>query len=134
MNLLTLPITTALALAATGPAKLIAAPRTLVAQGNLAYGSGGTTVNAYLQTSIDGGLTWIDIAQWSLTTAASRTVYVLSAETSIVTPYAALDGTLGANTARDGILGSTFRVKYVTTGTYAGGTQFSVDICTDQQA
>jgi hypothetical protein len=134
MNLLTLPITAAVAVTATNPVKFNAAPRNLTVQGNLVYGSGGTTVDAYLQTGIDGGATWIDIAQFHFTTAAARFVYNLNAQTPVTTEYTPTDGSLSANTAKDGLLGSQFRVKYQSTGTYAGGTQLSIDITTDQAA
>jgi hypothetical protein len=35
---------------------------------------------------------------------------------------------LTANTSHDGILGSVWRVKYTTTGTYGGSTVLAVDI------
>lgn len=133
MNLLNLPITAPIGVTVTVPLKLNAAARNLSVQANFVYGSGGTTVNAYLQTSLDGGLTWIDIAQFSLTTAAARFIYNLNAQTPVTTEYQATDGTLGANTAKDGILGAQFRVKYVTTGTYVA-TTLSIDVSTDQVA
>jgi hypothetical protein len=44
---------------------------------------------------------------------------------------ACTDGTLAANTAKDGVLGALWRVKYTTVGTYAGGTTLNVDITTN---
>ena len=35
-------------------------------------------------------------------------------------------------TYQDGLIGDRWRVKYVTVGTYAGGTSLSIDIQTDQ--
>jgi hypothetical protein len=43
----------------------------VVAQAALVYGSGGTTVDAYVQTSIDGGTTWIDVIACHFTTASA---------------------------------------------------------------
>lgn len=135
MNLLNgLPITTAISVTATPAAKLFAAPRNLAVQANFTYGSGGTTVDAYLQTSLDGGATWIDIAQFHFTTASARFVYNLNSQTPVTVEYQALDGTLAANTCKDGILGPMLRVKYSSTGTYAGATTLSVDLSTDQAA
>jgi hypothetical protein len=134
MNILTLPITAALALAVTPTLTLSASPRNLCAQGNFVYGSGGTTVDAYLQTSLDGGNTWTDIAEWHFTTASGRKVYNLNAQTPQAAGVTPTDGALAANTAQDGVLGPRFRVKYVTTGTYAGGTQLSIDLQSDQIA
>jgi hypothetical protein len=37
-------------------------PDSLIIQGNLTFGSGGTTIDVWVQTSIDGGYNWTDIA------------------------------------------------------------------------
>ena len=110
----------ALAAVPTSQLLLTDAPRSLCVQANFTYGSGGTTLNAYLQTSLDGGVTWIDIAQFSFATASARFVYNLSSLTPVTTEYTPTDGTLSSNTAKDGILGPLFQVKLASTGTYAG--------------
>jgi hypothetical protein len=132
MNLLTLTITGALAATATAPVKLLGAPRNLAVQGTFTYGSGGTTTDAYLQTSLDGGATWIDIANFHFSTASARFVFNLNGQTPVTTEYTPTDGSLTANTAKDGILGPWLRIKYASTGTYAGNTTLAVDITTDQ--
>lgn len=101
---------------------LVDAPSSIAVQANFTYGSGGTTVDAYLQTSVDGGATWIDIAQFHFTTASARFVYNLNSQTPVTTEYTATDATLAANTSKDGIVGPLFQVKLVTTGTYAAST------------
>jgi hypothetical protein len=90
-----------------------------------AYGSGGTTAKAWVQTSFDGGVTWMDIASFAFTTAAAQRVYHLTAVavTAIATPT---EGTLANNTSVNGFLGGQFRVKYTTTGTYAGATSLAI--------
>lgn len=95
-------------------------------QGRLAYGSGGTTIDVYVQTSLDEGTTWRDIAQWSWTTASDNKAYNLSGQTDKTTAVAATDGALSANTSVAGFLGDRFRVKLVSVGTYAGSTVVSV--------
>jgi hypothetical protein len=130
MNLLSLPAIAAAASGVSGMLKLNAAPRNLAAQANFAYGSGGTSVDAWLQTSFDQGATWTDIANWHFTTAAARKVNNLSASSS--NAVTAADGALAANTSADGLLGPWFRVKWVTVGTYAGATSLSVDVACDQ--
>lgn len=87
-----------------------------------AYGSGGTTVRAYAQTSIDGGNTWIDIASKLFTTSSDHKVWNFSALTPKTTPATPSDGALSDDTAVDGILGDRVRLKVVSTGTYAGNT------------
>jgi hypothetical protein len=57
-----------------------------------------------------------------------RKLYNLSSLTPVTTVYTATDGTLAANTAKDGLLGAWWRVKYTTVGVYAGGTTLTIDI------
>jgi hypothetical protein len=133
MNLLSLPaIAGAISLTSTSAIKFSAPPRSIAVQANFAYGSGGTTVDAWLQTSLDGGATWIDIAQFRFTTSAARYAYNLNSQTPVTTEYAATDGSLASNTAKDGLIGPQLRVKYQSAGTYAGATSLSIDIACDQ--
>ena len=97
-------------------------PEAVLLQANFTYGSGGTTASAWVQTSVDQGVTWIDIANFSFTTASARTTFNLSALTPVTTQYTPTDGSLTANTAKDGQIGNLFRVKTTTTGTYVGTT------------
>lgn len=132
-TLLNQAITTAIALGqAGGQLQLNDAARSLCAQANFTYGSGGTTVDAYLQTSLDGGATWIDIAEFHFTTASARYVFNLSGLTPVTTEYTPTNGSLSANTAQDGILGPLFQVQLVTVGTYAG-TTLRIDVAAQER-
>jgi hypothetical protein len=102
-------------------------PNSVSIQCRFTYGSGGTTFAAWVQTSLDGA-TWIDVYQCSGTTSSVTNVVNLSSLTAITTNYVPTDGTLAANSVKDGIIGPWWRVKYTTTGTYAGGTTLLVDI------
>lgn len=120
--------------AITGPATIVgpvvkfnAPPRSLTYQANLVYGSGGTTATGFIQTSLDGGASWIDVAAPSYTTAGGRKVGNLNSQTAVGTPVAPSDGAMTVNTSQDGILGDQFRVKIVVTGTYVAST-LQVDI------
>jgi hypothetical protein len=101
-------------------------PATLTLQCNMTFGSGGTAIDADLQTSIDGGVTWVDIANCnypSVIAASKRMVWTLQSSL-IAAPVQTVptDGTLGANTAISGIYGTLFRVKYQSTGTFVATT------------
>lgn len=133
-NLLTTTLTTAVSATAGAVLTLPRAPRNLTAQANFTYGSGGTNATAYLQTTLDNGLTWTDIACFQFTTASARKIVNLSAQTAVTTAVSPTDGSMTANTAQDGILGPRFRVKYASTGTYAGSTTLTVNIEADQTA
>lgn len=130
-NLLAQTITTALA-AQTGPVlqMIDGAPRNLLIQGNFTYGSGGTTVDAWVQSSIDGGVTWCDMANFHVTTANFRKVFNLSSQTPVTTQATPTDGMLAANTSVDGMIGTQLRVKWTSVGTYAGGTTLAIDVNT----
>ncbi|MER8540250.1 hypothetical protein NKH17_12425 [Mesorhizobium sp. M1334] len=91
----------------------------------LAYGSGGTTIRAYLQTSLDGGTTAVDIACVLFQTASETAVLNFSALTPKLTQVVPTDGALADDTAIDGVLGDRLRLKLVSTGTYAGSTVLS---------
>lgn len=99
-------------------------------QANFVYGSGGTSADAWVQTSLDG-LTWTDVANFHFTTASARFIFNLSSLTPVTTEYVPTDGTLASNTSKDGIVGPWWRVKYTTVGTYAG-TTMTVDLAGQQ--
>jgi len=90
---------------------------------------GGTTTDVFIQTSLDNGSTWIDIAQFAL---ATTTVTKVSA----VRPYIAMaanvtptDGALSDNTILDGLIGDRLRVKTVVVGAYSGASTLAVNVC-----
>jgi hypothetical protein len=95
------------------------------AQLRLAYGSGGTAVKVYLQTSLDQGTTAVDIACVVFGTASEVAALNFSALTPKTTAVVPTDGALSDDTALDGILGDRLRLKVISTGTYAGSTVLS---------
>jgi len=124
--MLNVTITTAVTASVSATLQLINV-RNLYIQGKFTYGSGGTSAKAWLQTSLDGGTSWIDIANFAFTTATATRVYSLDG-TAVTTIYTPTDATLTDNTVKNGILGDKYRVKYTTTGTYAGSTTLAVSI------
>jgi hypothetical protein len=95
-------------------------------QASFVYGSGGTSCDARVQTSIDGA-TWTDIANFHFTTSNARGIFNLSALTPHTSQVTPTDHTLGANSCVDGILGHLFRIKYSSSGVYAGNASLTVD-------
>lgn len=101
--------------------------RSLVLQGKLVTPAGGTSIDGYVQSSLDGGASWFDIANFHFLTTATAALFNLSTLTAVATQKTGLtDGSLTANTALDGLLGDHFRVKWTSVGTYTGGV-FTVD-------
>ncbi len=94
---------------------------TLVAR--FLYGSGGTTAVALIQTSLDGGTIWYDIARFDFTTASAIKYANLSGLTYKAAGALAALGSEGQN---DGVLGPMVRAVITTTGTYAGGTLLDI--------
>lgn len=129
-TLATIAPTTAAAAQVTTPLGWVGDfPLYMPVQCNFAYGSGGTSLSAWVQTSLDGGATWTDVMNCSFTTTSLRVIFDLPATTSITSPLTATDGTLAANTAPGGIFGQAWRVKWTSVGVYAGTTlTISVDV------
>lgn len=126
-----LTIGAAVSATATTPVRLLHGARYLVAQATFLYGAGGTNATAYVQTSLDAGLSWIDLIAFQFTTSAgvkvaSVTIDATTFAASAYVPLVPTDGTLTANTCVQGIIGDRFRLKYVTTGTYTGTTSLAV--------
>jgi hypothetical protein len=91
-------------------------------QANFAFGSGGATVSAFVQTTLDGGNTWADVANFSFTTSSAISIFNLSNFAAVIAAITPTNGALTANTAVSGIMGNMWRVLLTTTGTYAGTT------------
>jgi hypothetical protein len=95
----------------------------LLAQLRFVWGSGGTTVKAYLQTQVESDSVPIDVACVAFGVASENAVLNFSALTPKTTQVTPADGALADDTAVDGIVGSSYRVKIVVAGTYGGSTQ-----------
>ncbi len=90
---------------------------TLVAK--LGYGSGGTSIAAVVQTSLNGGTTWLDVARFDFTTSSATKTANLSGLTAKgVAAYAAL----GSEGVTDGLLGDRLRAVITSVGTYVNTT------------
>jgi hypothetical protein len=119
------PITAAQSKVQTGLIlnNLNSGPFNLCVEAEFAYGSGGTSCDAYLQTSLDGGSSFFDVANFHFTTSSTKAAFNLSSLTPVTTQLTAFDnGSLASNTAVDGILGNHWRVIITSVGTYAATT------------
>lgn len=91
----------------------------------LAWGSGGTSIKAYVQVTPDGGTTVCDIACVVFGTASEHVLLNFSALTPKLTQVTPTDAALADDTAVDGLLSTKMRLKLVSLGTYAGSTVLS---------
>ena len=128
-GLLTLLPATAITTAVTGvtgPACPVAGLRDLLVEAQFLYGSGGTSAKVWVQTRVKGG-TWRDVMNFAFATASLTKFQKVSVNLALAANQAASDAALADNTVLDGLLGDELRVKYTTTGTYAGGTTIALN-------
>lgn len=85
------------------------------------YTSGGTTAKFWVQTTFDGGATWVDIINFAFATASLTKVAAVNVFLA-ATHATPTDAALADNTINNGLIGEQVRVKYTTTGTYVGTT------------
>ncbi|MCO6178819.1 hypothetical protein [Ciceribacter sp. RN22] len=113
------PITTAINNVALTPIQDLEGMVAATIEAKLSWGSGGSSLKAYVQTTLDRGDSWIDIACFAFTTGSSIKVINLSGLTPITDAVTTSDGAMADNTCLNGILGSALRVRLVSVGTYA---------------
>ncbi len=88
--------------------------------------STATSVKVYVQTSLDDGSTWYDIACFAFTTASAVKNSNIDgfAQVAAATPTT---GTLADNACVHGLLGDRLRFVVTSVGTYGSGTQVTVN-------
>lgn len=124
-NLVTdLVITTALTGVVSGEAGALYAMNGLDVEVDFVYGSAGTSVAVYIQTTLDN-TNWFDIMAFAFTTASARKAMAVVME-AVATPPTLTDGTMTGDTSQTGLLGDRIRVKVTSVGTYAGDTTLNV--------
>lgn len=119
-------ITTAVA-AGLSPTFLILGMQSLAVQATVAVAASGSSIDAFVQTSLDGGATWIDIMNFHFVNTPGSKVSAVTVNIALAAAVTPGDGALTANTILTGLLGDRLRVKYVTVGTYSGGTTLAVN-------
>ena len=125
-TLLSETVTTAVSATTTTAVSIDAATRSLTLECIFTYGTSGTTAKYWVQTTFDGGTTWVDIACFDHALASLSRAYNLTVNTPVTTVYTVTDGTLAANTSKDGLIGTQLRVKRTTVGTYATATTVAI--------
>lgn len=112
-------ITTALSAQAQTAITALDGVTAVTLEANWAYGSGGTSVVAVVQVTLDGGTNWRDVARFDFSTASAVKVANLSGLTAKgVTSYAAL----GSEGVLDGVLGNQMRVVLTSVGAFSNST------------
>jgi hypothetical protein len=98
----------------------------LTVQTVFAYGSGGTNLKVWVQTTLDGGTTWADIMCFAFTTSAATKVCAVTQFVALTAATVTTDAALGDDSIVNGLLGDRVRVKWTSTGTYAGASNVKV--------
>lgn len=114
----------------TTPVTELVGMHVLTAQFKFLYGAGGTSVKAYIQTSFDGGATWVDVMAFAATTSALTRLFSVRSGIAVAANVTPTDASLTDNTLLDGLLGDRLRAKYTTTGTYTGATSLAIHAVT----
>lgn len=122
-----LTITTAVSATATTPVTGLAGMKYLIVMAKFVGGTAGTSVKAYVQTSFDKGVTWIDVICFAFANTAVVKINAINYGIAVAANITPTDGTLTDNTILNGVFGDQIRLKYVTVGTYSGGTSLEVD-------
>lgn len=118
-NLAVAQITVAQTAAAQTPIASLDGATAASIEAAFGYGSGGTSCDVVVQTSLDGGTTWRDIAHFTFTTASAVKYANLSGLTAKgITAYA----DLAAEGVNDGLVGNQLRAVITSVGTYANTT------------
>lgn len=103
--------------------------KSMSAQVAWSYGSGGGSGTWYLQTSLDQGNTWIDIAAEAFTNSSGTTIWNFDTDAAVVAT-APSNGALSSGSQVNGILGDRFRLLVVTTSTAFVNSTIAARICT----
>lgn len=93
---------------------------------NFVYGSGGDTLKVIVETTLNQGATWIEIARLAFAQASAEKVVNLSGLTPVTTVYT--PAALSDDAVKDGVLGQRFRSRILkgAGAAYAGNTSLSV--------
>lgn len=101
----------------------LAGMQSVVLVANFTWGSGGTSVAAIIQSTLDG-VQWFDIARFDFTTAsAAKTATIVRSAAAAATIASLVLASEGVNAGR---LGGKLRAKLTTLGVYSGNTSISI--------
>lgn len=95
--------------------------RYLALEARFNYAASGTSVTGIVQTRIETSGNWIDIANFTFAAVSGRKIQTLDSVfvSGQVTPTS---GTMGSNTAQNGILSDEIRAIYQSVGDHGVGT------------
>lgn len=94
-------------------------------QANFTYGSGGgTSLKVIWETSLDQGVSWIEVCRMAFGIASEENIVNLSGLTPRTTPYTPV--ALADDSSVDGIFGDRWRARILAVGVYVGNAAVSL--------
>jgi len=107
--------------------KLPFGTKTLAVLAKFVRAAGGGTLDVYIQTSLDGGATWMDIMNLTFGITTANQIGVVKTDIAVAAAVVPADAALTDDTILDGVLGDRIRCKYVAAGTaYSGASHITV--------
>jgi hypothetical protein len=100
--------------------------RALSVQSVFTRAGGGTSCKVWIQTSFDGGLTWVDVMCHAFLVTTATKISSVRQDIAVAAAYVPTDGTLGDDAIKDGLLGDRIRAKRTSVGTYSGASSLVV--------
>lgn len=90
--------------------------------------AGGTSCKVWVQTTLDDGETWFDIACFAFTTTSGNKVHAVRIDpaTPLTPATVPAEATLADDTVLNGILGTGLRTKRTIVGTYTGDSSIEI--------
>lgn len=125
-------LATAVANQASTPVGGLAGMTDVVLEAKFVRAGGGTTCKVWVQTSLDDGATWFDVACFAFTTTTAsklNSVHVNPA-TPLTPATVPASATLADDTVLNGVLGDRLRTLMTTTGTYTGASSIEIHAVT----
>ncbi len=122
------PLTLAVDLtaSATTPVTGLSGMNYLAVEAIFVRAAGGTSADAYVQTSLDGGVTWIDIMNFHFLVTTASKISAVKKDTALAAVVTPGTSALGSNLILSGLLGDRLRVNLTTVGTYSGASSLAL--------
>lgn len=104
----------------------------LILEAKFVRAGGGTTCKVWVQTSLDAGASWFDVACFAFATTTGNKLHAVVARpaTAFTPATVPASGALTDDTVLNGVLGDRFRTLLTTTGTYSGASSIEVHAVT----
>jgi hypothetical protein len=90
--------------------------------------AGGTTCKVWIQTSLDGGVSWFDVACFAFATTSLNKLHALRYDpaTPLTPATQPASATLADDTVLNGVIGDRLRTLMTTTGDYSGASSIQI--------